>query len=370
MSTIVKKILKCFGIFIISILALIEIVRTIGRMVNNRTPDGGINESRMIDINGSKQWINIYGKNLNNPVLLYLHGGPGVPTSIYDYIVTRKWSDVYTVVSWDQRNCGKSYSESQNNITLTHDLFMQDGKEMTEFLLKHLNKDKISLLGYSWGTYFGSNLVLTYPDYYETYIGAGQLIDVIACEVAFKEEATKWAKDDPEGQKLVDKITPKNLTEEYFNIRNEILIRYHYNVLEGGTDYSILSSFLFNPYYTLFDIFSYFKNLKNWMEGYFKFTDSEEFTKKFSLLNHTDYKVPYYNIIGDKDYQTNHNQAEEYFKLVKAPRKKLYIMKDMNHSYFFERSEEFSDIINDIYKSEYQSYDENNTPTNTTTLNN
>jgi len=365
-STIFKKIGIFFGIFIVSIIVLFEVVRTIGRLINNRTPNGGINENMMVDINGSKQWISIYGKDINNPVLLYLHGGPGGSVSIIDYVITRKWSDIYTVVSWDQRNCGKSYSESQNNTPLTHDLFMQDGKEMTEFLLKHLNKDKITLLGHSWGTYFGCNLVLANPNYYETYIGAGQLVDQTANEVAFKEEATKWAKDDPEGQKLVDQLTIGNYTREYFTARNDLMMKYHHNI-SSETDYSDLFALLFNPYYSLIDIYKYFSNVKEWDNFYMKFTDSDEFVKKFSLLNHTDYKVPYYNILGDNDYETYYVQAEEYFKLVKAPHKKLYMMKDMTHSLLYERSEEFSDIVHDIYNNEQQSHD---TPTNATTIKN
>ncbi len=94
-------------------------VRFIGQKIYNRTPEDGINEEMYVDINGTKQWISIYGQDKDNPVLLYLHGGPGSSTSSYDYVFTRKWSDVYTVVTWDQRNCGKSYSSDQNDTALT-----------------------------------------------------------------------------------------------------------------------------------------------------------------------------------------------------------------------------------------------------------
>lgn len=87
-----------------------------------------------VDINGTKQWINIYGQDKDNPVLLYLHGGLGSATSYQDYAFTRKWSDVYTVVTWDQRNCGKSYDTSKTD-TITADIMMQDGKEMTVIYL-------------------------------------------------------------------------------------------------------------------------------------------------------------------------------------------------------------------------------------------
>ena len=156
------KILKWLFIILITVIILFLIVRFIGQKINGRTPEGGINEEMYVDINGTKQWISIYGQDKDNPVLLYLHGGPGSSTSAYDYAFTRKWSDVYTVVTWDQRNCGKSYSSDQNDTALTYDLMMSDGVEMTRFLLDYLGKDKITLLGHSWGTYFGSNLALEY----------------------------------------------------------------------------------------------------------------------------------------------------------------------------------------------------------------
>lgn len=78
------------------------------------------------------------GQDKDNSVLLYLHGGPGASTSTYDYAVTRKWSDVYAVVTGNQRSYGKSYSPDQKSTTLTYDLMMSDGVEMTKYLLDYL----------------------------------------------------------------------------------------------------------------------------------------------------------------------------------------------------------------------------------------
>lgn len=78
---VLLKIVKWIFIVIISVIVLFFIVRFIGQRINNKTPGGGINETMYVDINGTKQWINIYGQDKNNPVLLYLHGGPGQPTS-------------------------------------------------------------------------------------------------------------------------------------------------------------------------------------------------------------------------------------------------------------------------------------------------
>ena len=74
--------LKWAGVMVLSLLAVLFIIRWIGRGINKRIPEGGVNTSMYVDVNGSRQWINIYGQDRNNPVLLYLHGGPGSATSL------------------------------------------------------------------------------------------------------------------------------------------------------------------------------------------------------------------------------------------------------------------------------------------------
>ena len=77
------------AVVIFPLLMVFFLVRAIGKAIYSQTPLGGINESMYIDVNGTKQWISIYGKNINNPILLYLHGGPGSSTSHLDYVITK-----------------------------------------------------------------------------------------------------------------------------------------------------------------------------------------------------------------------------------------------------------------------------------------
>lgn len=344
---ILRKALKIFKyllLILVGIIILILLAHIIGRAINSKTPKGGINESMYVEINGTKQWINIYGEDINNPVLLYLHGGPGSATSQIDYAYTRKWADVYTVVTWDQRNCGKSYDKSQNNIQLTYELFMTDGKEMTEFLLDYMGTDKITILGHSWGSYYGANLVLEYPEYYECFIGTGQLVDMYDNEVAFVQEALKWADGDEEALQMVGQLTPENTTVEHFNIKNTLMNMYGYDMMVDGADYNLFTTILFNPNYSLVD---WFKYLSGDMSVYLEFMVSDEFNA-FSLSGRYDYQVPYYNINGDKDYQTNYILAQEYFENVNAPYKEMFIMENTTHGLLESKSEDFSEIIHQI----------------------
>ena len=343
---ITGKILRWILIILVAVILILLIARLIGKTVNGRTPDGGINESMYVDINGTKQWINIYGQDKDNPVLLYLHGGPGSATSLYDYAFTRKWSDVYTVVTWDQRNCGKSYETSKTDM-ITAEIMMQDGKEMTEFLLAYMNKEKITLLGHSWGSMFGANLALSYPEYYDAFIGTGQLIDFHENEQRLYDAAQGWSESDEAGKALLAKWSPDSANSiEAFQARNEIMERYGYGMMKDGTDYNIITTVLFNPNYSIKDYIGYLKNNDASFAPYIDFITGEE--SKLSLLSRYDYKVPYYNINGDMDYQTNYELACEYFEQVNAPEKEMFVMKDATHGLLESRSEEFSEFVHRI----------------------
>lgn len=324
------------------------LIRQTGRWILRRTPEGGIHEQMYVPINGTRQWISIYGKNRDNPVLLYLHGGPGASTSSYDYAFTRKWADVYTVVTWDQRNCGKSWLHDRSDTELTHDLWMRDGLEMTRFLLKHLGKEKITLLGHSWGTIFGCNLVQAFPEYYDCYIGTGQLVDFRQNEEAFLVEASRWTEQDPEGRKLLQKLIPGDFSAESRSARNALMKKYHFDMFADGTDYSMFAAQLFNPYYALKDYWILFHSD---FQIYEKFLSSEEFGK-FSLRERSNYPLPYYNINGDRDYQTNFRLAQDYFDRICAPKKEMYLMKDTTHGLLESKSEEFSKILHQIAQKE------------------
>lgn len=338
------KFAKWTGISLLGLIVLLFAVRFVGTTMNARTPDGGINESMYVEINGTKQWINIYGEDVHNPVLLYLHGGPGSSTSAFDYVFTRKWADVYTVVTWDQRNCGKSYDPEQNGAVLTRDLFMEDGREMTEFLLKYMGREKLSLLGHSWGSFYGANLVLAYPEYYDCFIGTGQLVDIAENETAFQEEARRWAEGDAAAMALVEQLTPEDLTTEHIAAKNALMKQYGFDLMVDGSDYNLAAALFFNPNYSIADWVKYFQR---GMGVYLDFFNSDEM-RSFSLKGRRDYKIPYFNINGDKDYQTNFRLAQAYFDEVSAPYKQMFLMKDTTHGLLESKSAYFSEILHEI----------------------
>ncbi len=158
------KILKWIGIVLLGIIIILLIVRLIGKMYYNRTPAAGINESMYIDVNGQEQWISIYGENKDNPVILFLHGGPGDSYSYVDFKIWRKLAKDYTVINWDQRNAGKTWLHNSQDSEITPELMRSDLEVLTDKILEYTGKDKLTLLGLSWGTLYADDYALRHPE--------------------------------------------------------------------------------------------------------------------------------------------------------------------------------------------------------------
>jgi proline iminopeptidase len=139
------------------------------------SPDG-IEELLQTPIGGVQQWLSIRGRDRKNPVLLMIHGGPASPEMPSSWFFQNGWEDYFTVVQWDQRGAGKSYDASLQP-TLTGQRMFDDAGEVVQYLRKKLGKEKIFVLGHSWGSVIGLTLARTHPEWLYAYIGVGQVIN-------------------------------------------------------------------------------------------------------------------------------------------------------------------------------------------------
>jgi pimeloyl-ACP methyl ester carboxylesterase len=136
-----------------------------------------VQEESFVRIGAIEQWITVKGSDSNNPIILFLHGGPGEALSPYADAMFAGWEKDFILVQWDQRGAGRTFGKSGPSIapTLTLDRMTKDGIEVTEYLIRHLGKRKIILVGGSWGSMLGIYMAHARPDLFYAYVGSAQI---------------------------------------------------------------------------------------------------------------------------------------------------------------------------------------------------
>src|SRR5580658_10203202 len=152
---------------------------------------GGINERKAVDIGGIKQWISVRGNNPANPILLFIHGGPGSPMMPESWVFQRPWEDFFTVVQWDQRGSGKTFSAADRrpDPSMTVEQMQADAEQLIDLLRLTYGKKKIFLVAHSFGSVLGVRIAQHRPDALYAYIGIGQVVNAIQNETVGYQES-------------------------------------------------------------------------------------------------------------------------------------------------------------------------------------
>jgi pimeloyl-ACP methyl ester carboxylesterase len=170
-----------------------EVIRDLGRIV----APTGVQESYKTRIGGVDQWLNVRGQDKANPVILFVHGGPAAPLTPDIWQFQRPIEEYFTVVNWDQRAAGKTYLEADPDSisdSIHIPRYVDDAIEVAEFVRKRYHKDKLILMGHSWGTIIGMSAAIKRPDLFHAYVGIGQVINTRDNERISFEYAVEQAK--------------------------------------------------------------------------------------------------------------------------------------------------------------------------------
>lgn len=176
------------------------------------TPNG-IEESFAARIGGIDQWVSVRGKDRDNPMLLFVHGGPASPALPVSWAFQRPWEEYFTVVQWDQRGAGKTYRANDPEEvaeTIRIERFVQDVGEMIDFLVNRYDKRRVILVAHSWGTIIGLPAALRNAERIHAYVGIGQVISVEENERLSYEYALRTAKreNNEEGIEDLEALAP------------------------------------------------------------------------------------------------------------------------------------------------------------------
>jgi pimeloyl-ACP methyl ester carboxylesterase len=302
----------------------------------------GIDEAIFVSIGGVEQWVTIRGQDRANPVLLFLHGGPGDVTSCWTFALFAPWEEHFTVVQWDQRGAGRTLRKSGPAVapTLTVDRMAQDGIELAEYLRKHLGKDKIILVGHSFGSILGLQMVRTRPDLFYAYVGTGQVADETKNYAGAYDALLKKARA-AGNQRAVDELTkagpPPYSSGEGYGVQ-----RKWSNAFEGADRFlpSTLGLTLVAPGCSVEDINDSAAGQMLSGERLVPQTKSsgpKELGLKFS--------IPIFFFQGAEDFTTPTALARDYLKALQAPRKEFVPIQGAGHFAVFIHSDQFLDEL-------------------------
>lgn len=186
-----------------------KIIADLGRI---ETPNG-VQESYKTRINGIDQWVNVRGQDRDNPIVLFVHGGPASPLTPTLWQFQRPLEEYFTMVTYDQRGAGKTFvanDEAKVADTIHIPNFVDDVVAMAEDVRARYGKRKLILMGHSWGTIIAMQAALKRPDLFHAYIGVGQVINVRENErISFDYAmATAKAKGNAEAVREMEAIAP------------------------------------------------------------------------------------------------------------------------------------------------------------------
>ncbi|TQR40907.1 alpha/beta fold hydrolase [Paenibacillus popilliae] len=313
----------------------------------------GIDCREFVTIGGISQYLHHRGEDVDNPVMLFLHGGPGEPILPFAQEFQIPWEKHITVVHWDQRNCGKTYFNNdpkQVTPTTTVDRIVQDTYEVVQYLKKKYSKEKIIILGHSWGSVLGSLFTKKYPELVQAYIGVGQIVNMIDNERVGYEKVLESAKEagnenDVRALLRLKPYPPNTFDGEMIRKLKKVRKFQSKYKLAAGPTIELIGNALSSPFYTFKDMRYFF------ISG--AFGDEQrhiwKYLMEFDLASMgAAFEVPVFFIHGERDWQTPYPLAREFYSTIKAPLKQFYSIPDAGHIVMLERKEIFNEALFDI----------------------
>jgi pimeloyl-ACP methyl ester carboxylesterase len=312
----------------------------------------GVAELQTVSLGGDNQWISIRTRDSSAPILLFLHGGPGDAAIPLTRVYLAGLEDHFIVVNWDQRGAGKSFSAGTPG-KMHVDQFVRDTAELSRLLLKRFHREKLYLLGHSWGTLLGVLVVTRYPELFYAYGGIGQFVEGKENETIGHRFALEIARENrnrlAQGELASMEDYPSPLTSAHWfeDLKtNRRWISYFGGALAHKTGFESLAGvYLGAPEYSLADIVNYMRGETEstrclWPEimTYDLRRDAPRF------------EIPVFLFVGRHDYTTPWELSEQYFNYLEAPQKRLYWFDRSAHCPNFEEPQAFSRAVLESFR--------------------
>jgi pimeloyl-ACP methyl ester carboxylesterase len=359
-----KKFFKALLVILISVIGILLIgvivlrVKSPGRLdplkdAGGKVIAGSLVEKNFIEIGGVRQGFFIRSENPENPVLLFLHGGPGSPELPYSiaYELSERLEKYFTVCYWEQRGAGMSFSNALDPATMNVGQMVEDARQMTAYLQHRFNREKIYLAGHSWGSYLGIKIIEKYPENYLAYIGIGQISNQLESERLAYDYMLKLATEKNDKNaitklKRYDKNAPDFPDHDYL-----MAIRMIMNEYGIGMTHQNISMFQMVKNVMLFKGYTFSEKLNYTKGSLFSLQLFDEAMKDNLIETSASLDVPVYFTQGKYDYVTSYALAHEYLDKLEAPAKAFFTFENAAHAPNLEEPEKFIQTVREILRT-------------------
>ena len=312
----------------------------------NRVP-GSIAELSTIDVNGRDLDVMIRGHSVDNPVVLFLAGGPGGSElgAMRNHLPGLE--EHFTVVTWDQRGTGKAYDELDPTGTYTLASVVDDTIAVTDHLRDRFGQDRIYLLGQSWGSTLGVLAVQQHPELYTAFIGTGQMVSQLETDTIFYNDTLEWARatgDEGLAADLVD-IGPPPYSrmldyETALSSEHDVYPYDHSANSEGEGGFS--ENFLVSEYSLIEQVHLLGAFLDTFSVLYPQLQDID------FRQTATEFEIPMFFVQGAHEAVGRADVFGDLYPMVNAPIKDVVVLDTSGHRPPFEQPDQFVDYMVDV----------------------
>lgn len=304
--------------------------RAIFRAATSIHSANGIAHDSFVRLGGIEQWISIRSQHKSNPILLFLHGGPGFTSIPTSYFYMRGWDEFFTVVQWDQRGAGKTYAANDPRVverTMTIDRMVEDTLELTNWLRNQYGQDRIFIAAHSWGTALGMHVALKAPHSLHAYIGMQQAIDFSESERLGFQSTLQAAEADhnAEAARELRAIDPFPDPSPTKNLKKLPVERKWLEYFDGDAIGTHEEVDQFSPDYTAADLVARDKGLDFSFRSLWGQLFAVDFSKVHTL------QCPVVFMHGRKDFTCSPLLLAKWYDNLQAPSKKLVWFEDSAH---------------------------------------
>ncbi len=319
----------------------------------------GINSYSQIPLGGISQAVMVRGDNARNPVMIFLHGGPGFPLFPFEpnEEIMKRLEEDFIMVYWEQRGTGRSFNRSLSPRSMTLDQFVEDTRQLVDYLKELTGQQKVFIWGHSWGTNIGTLFAARYPGLVHAYISTGQSVNPIQNERLNYEFVLQKALQNNNRRALrqlarIDTVASRYTLQDALTLRKWVY-RYGGVVRDQSQerpyfDLQELQQTLSSPFYSFQDrfnmvLFPFFSARSLWKE-----MKGINLKKRVPRL-----EVPVYFLLGRHDMIVSASLAASYFDALEAPLGKTLIwFEESAHRPHSEEQEKFLSVFRNRIISE------------------